>query len=49
VRSLIGISAIGIYLPAYRLSREVIPQQTGGPSLGGERAVANYDEDSFTY
>jgi len=45
---MVGISAIGIYLPAYRLSREVIAQQTGGPSLGGERTVANYDEDAIT-
>jgi len=45
---LIGISAFGIYLPAYRFARESIAQATGGRSLGGERAVANYDEDSLT-
>jgi hydroxymethylglutaryl-CoA synthase len=48
VRNLIGISAFGIYLPAYRLSREVIAQATGGGSPSGERTVANYDEDSLT-
>ena len=45
---MIGISAFGIYLPAYRFARESIAQATGGRSLGGERAVANYDEDSLT-
>ena len=44
----IGISAFGVYLPAYRLAREVIAQATGKRSLGGERAVANYDEDALT-
>ena len=48
VRSLIGISAIGVYLPAYHLSREIIAQATGGVSLRGERTVANYDEDALT-
>lgn len=45
---MIGISAFGVYLPAYRLTREVIAQATGGKSLGGERTVANYDEDALT-
>ncbi len=45
---LIGISAFGAYLPAYRLLREVIAQATGGGSGSGERAVANYDEDALT-
>ena len=48
MRSLIGISAIGVYLPAYHLSREIIAQATGGVSLRGERTVANYDEDALT-
>lgn len=45
---MIGISAFGIYVPAYRFSRESIVQATGGRSLGGERAVANFDEDALT-
>jgi len=45
---LIGISAVGVYLPAYRLSREIITQATGGISMRGERTVANYDEDALT-
>ena len=45
---MIGISAFGLYLPAYRLTREVIAQATGGKSLSGERTVANYDEDALT-
>lgn len=45
---LIGISAFGLYLPAYRLTRETIAQATGEKSMGGERTVANYDEDALT-
>jgi len=43
-----GISAIAAYVPRYRLPREVIAQAWGGTSFGGERAVANHDEDSLT-
>lgn len=43
-----GIIAFGAYVPRYRISREVIARQWGLPSMGGERAVANYDEDSLT-
>lgn len=45
---MIGISAFGIYVPAYRFARESIAQATERRSLGGERAVANYDEDALT-
>ncbi len=45
---MIGISAFGVYVPAYRLSREVIAQATGGRASGGGRAVAHYDEDALT-
>ena len=45
---MIGISAFGLYLPAYRLSREVIAQATGTRGSRGEKAVANYDEDAVT-
>ncbi len=43
-----GIVSYGAYIPAYRLSRDEIARQTGRPSLGGARAVANFDEDSLT-
>ena len=47
----IGISAYGIYIPRYRLSRKTISAAMGWLSPGalpGEKAVANYDEDSLT-
>jgi hydroxymethylglutaryl-CoA synthase len=48
VENVIGISAFGVYVPAYRLSREVIAQATGVRASGGGRAVAHYDEDALT-
>ncbi len=45
---MIGISAFGVYVPAYRLSREAIAQARGGRASGGGRAVAHYDEDALT-
>lgn len=45
---MVGISAFGVYVPAYRLSREVIAQATGARASGGGRAVAQYDEDALT-
>ena len=44
----VGISLCGGYLPIYRISRNVIAENWGRSSLGGERAVANNDEDSVT-
>ena len=47
----IGISAYGVYIPRYRLSRKTISAAMGWLSPGalpGEKAVANYDEDSLT-
>lgn len=43
-----GILAASAYVPRYRLPREVIAAEWGGHSAGGERAVANHDEDSLT-
>jgi len=43
-----GISAIATNIPRYRLPREVIARAWGGASMGGERTVANHDEDSLT-
>lgn len=43
-----GIVSFGIYVPFYRLARDLIAKAWGGRSAGGERSVANYDEDSIT-
>ncbi|MBI4589315.1 MAG: OB-fold domain-containing protein [Candidatus Rokubacteria bacterium] len=44
---MIGILSVGAYIPRYRLSGKTLAQVWGGGG-GGERAVANYDEDSLT-
>ena len=43
-----GIVGFGSYVPRTRLPREVIAKEWGHPSMGGEKAVAAYDEDSLT-
>ncbi len=43
-----GILASGAYIPLYRLSRDVIAGAWGTRSMGGERSVANHDEDAVT-
>src|SRR6059036_2827423 len=43
-----GILAAAAYVPRYRLPRELIAREWGGQSAGGEKAVANHDEDSLT-
>ena len=43
-----GIISYGAYIPLWRLSRDVIAQAWGRRSLGGERSVANNDEDTIT-
>ncbi len=43
-----GIVSYGAYIPIYRLSRELIWLTWGGMPLSGEKAVANFDEDSVT-
>jgi len=45
---MVGIISYGAYIPFYRLSRKLIAQTWGTPSRGGEKAVANWDEDSVT-
>ncbi|MFQ5897680.1 MAG: hydroxymethylglutaryl-CoA synthase family protein [Candidatus Methylomirabilia bacterium] len=42
-----GILGIAAYIPRYRLSAKTVGQ-IWGRGGGGERAVANYDEDSLT-
>lgn len=43
-----GITAIGAYIPSYRLPREEIAGMWGTRPMGGEKAVAGYDEDAVT-
>lgn len=43
-----GIKSCGAYIPTYRLSRGEISRAMGISSLGGERSVANFDEDTIT-
>jgi len=49
---MVGITSYGAYIPLQRISRKVISSATGwstsAASLPGEKAVANYDEDSLT-
>jgi 3-hydroxy-3-methylglutaryl CoA synthase len=45
---MIGIKSFGVYLPRLRLSREMIAKEWDRDSAGGEKAVANFDEDSAT-
>ncbi|MDY6969002.1 MAG: zinc ribbon domain-containing protein [Spirochaetota bacterium] len=43
-----AIKSTGAYVPYYRLKREEIVRAWGSGSPKGERAVANFDEDSIT-
>jgi 3-hydroxy-3-methylglutaryl CoA synthase/uncharacterized OB-fold protein len=43
-----GITSMGAYIPNYRLQREEIARMWGTRGIGGEKAVAGYDEDSVT-
>lgn len=43
-----GIISIGAHVPIHRLSRADIARNWEARGLPGERAVANYDEDSLT-
>lgn len=48
---MVGIKSYGAYVPRYRLSRKTISKAMGWfnpAALPGEKAVANYDEDSLT-
>ena len=45
---MIGITSYGIYVPYNRLDRKHLSDAFGKKSLPGEKAVANYDEDSLT-
>lgn len=43
-----GIVSYGAYIPIYRLDRALMWQTWGGIPVAGEKAVANFDEDSIT-
>lgn len=43
-----GIISYGAYIPLWRLSRDVIAEAWGSASIGGERSIANNDEDTIT-
>jgi len=45
---MVGITSYGAYIPYYRLPRSVINKAWGRPGGRGEKAVANYDEDSIS-
>jgi len=45
---MVGIVSYGAYIPIYRLSQAEIARAWGGGGGRGEKAVANYDEDSIT-
>ncbi|HCX89188.1 MAG: 3-hydroxy-3-methylglutaryl CoA synthase [Deltaproteobacteria bacterium CG12_big_fil_rev_8_21_14_0_65_43_10] len=42
------IKSTGAYVPFHRLKREEIGRAWGSGPLSGEKAIANYDEDSIT-
>ncbi len=43
-----GIVSYGAYIPIWRISRDEIAKSVGSASLGGERSVISWDEDSLT-
>lgn len=45
---MVGIVSYGAYIPALRIDRNVIAEVWGRNAIGGERSVANHDEDSIT-
>ena len=45
---MVGITAFGAYIPYNRLDRKHLKAAFGGSVPKGEKAVANYDEDSLT-
>lgn len=45
---MVGITGFGAYVPYNRLDRNNIKEAFGSPVPKGEKAIANYDEDSIT-
>jgi hydroxymethylglutaryl-CoA synthase len=44
----VGIALCGSYIPVFRMDRKIIADIWNRQSIGGERSVANNDEDSIT-
>ena len=45
---MVGITSYGAYIPLHRLSKATISRAWGDSPVPGEKAVANWDEDSVT-
>ncbi|MDF2956946.1 MAG: 3-hydroxy-3-methylglutaryl CoA synthase [Candidatus Alkanophagales archaeon MCA70_species_1] len=45
---MVGIISYGAYIPIWRISRDEIARAHGSATMGGERSVASFDEDSLT-
>ena len=45
---MIGITGYSVYIPRYRIQREMIAAAWGSRSKPGAKAVCNFDEDSLT-
>jgi len=45
---MVGILSYGAYIPMWRIERATLANASGGSSMGGERSVASWDEDSLT-
>ena len=45
---MVGITSYGAYVPMYRMDLQTLSQIWGGFAGKGEKAVANWDEDSLT-
>ncbi|MFH1350613.1 MAG: OB-fold domain-containing protein [Pseudomonadota bacterium] len=45
---MVGIKSYGVYIPYYRLNRGEIGKFWGSYQMPGEKAVANFDEDTVT-
>ncbi len=43
-----GITGVSVYIPRYRLKRELIAQAWGGRPQPGSKVVSNFDEDALT-
>src|SRR4030042_2379178 len=44
----VGIESYGAYVPIYRMARDTLAQVWGSRARQGEKAIANWDEDSMT-
>ena len=44
----VGMISYGAYVPMYRMNLQTLARNWGSPAGKGEKAVANWDEDSLT-